>query len=194
MTHRACDCDDADIDVSYRMCCISVNISPPFKASTLFDAGAHASLLNRKVAAWIGQRAGRATRLGARKRGREGDSNTSVSLAGTSLSSPVLEVIDSCIAVIIGRPIIRGNHLVRKIPLYFDEIPSSKPYLSQPVVPVTTPVTSRARCRGTESCDTLCSLSVLRTDHPHVPTKTTTAPCRSVSHSEERTSGRYGRR
>ena len=47
--------------------------------------------------------------------------------------------------------------------------------------PVTTPVTSRAACRGTQSCntctpfvaqgysDTLCSLSVLRTDHPHVP-------------------------
>jgi hypothetical protein len=152
-----------------------------------------------------------------KKRGRHDDSNTSVSLAGTSLSSPVLgsvvfdltflsevtrqhgtikdihaQVIDNRTAVIIGRPIIRGNHLVRKIPLYFDEIPSSKPYLSQPVVPVTTPVTSRARCRGTESCDTcapfvaqgysdtLCSLSVLRTDHPHVPTKTTTAPCRSV--------------
>jgi hypothetical protein len=40
MTHRACDCDDADIDTSYRMCCISVNNSPPFKASTLFDTGA----------------------------------------------------------------------------------------------------------------------------------------------------------
>ena len=114
-----------------------------------------------------------------KKRGRHDDSNTSVSLAGTSLSSPILgsvvfdltflsevtrqhgtikdihaQVIDSRIAVIIGRPIIRGNHLVRKIPLYFDQIPSSKPYLSQPVVPVTTPVTSRARCRGTESCDT----------------------------------------
>ena len=25
MTHRECDCDDADIDVSYRMCYISVN-------------------------------------------------------------------------------------------------------------------------------------------------------------------------
>ena len=35
MTHRACDCDDADIDTSYRMCCISVDNGPPFKASTL---------------------------------------------------------------------------------------------------------------------------------------------------------------
>jgi hypothetical protein len=92
-------------------------------------------------------------------------------------------VIDSCIAVITSRPITRVNHLVKKNPLYFDEIPSSKPYLSQPVVPVTTPVTTRARCRGTKSCDTcapfvaqgygdtLCSLLVLRTDHPHVPTE-----------------------
>ena len=46
MTHRACDCDDADIDTSYRMCCISVNNGPPFKASTLFDTGAHASFVN----------------------------------------------------------------------------------------------------------------------------------------------------
>ena len=112
----------------------------------------HASFVNREVAAWIGRNTGRATRLGARKRGRDGDSNTSVSLAGTLLSSPILgsvvfdltflnevtkqhdtikdihaQVIDSCIAVIIGRPIIRSNHLVEKIPLYFDEIPSFKP-------------------------------------------------------------------
>ena len=59
----------------------------------------------------------------------------------------------------ISRPIIRVNHLVQKIPLYFDEIPSSKPYLSQPVVPVTTPVTSRARCCGTQSCDTSVRLN-----------------------------------
>ena len=90
MTHRACDCDDADVDVSYRTCCISINNDPPLKASTLFDTGAHASFVNREVAAWIGKHAGRATRLKARKRGREGDSNTSVSLAGTSLSSPTL--------------------------------------------------------------------------------------------------------
>ena len=83
MTHEACDCDDADIDITYRMCCISVNNGPPFKASTLFDTGAYASFVKREVAAWIGQHAGRATRLGARKRRKDGDSNTSVSLAGT---------------------------------------------------------------------------------------------------------------
>ena len=67
MNHRACDCDDADIDVSYRMCCISLNNSPPYKASTLFDTGAHASFVNREVAAWIGKQAGRVTQLGAKK-------------------------------------------------------------------------------------------------------------------------------
>ncbi len=107
-----------------------------------------------------------------------------MSLAGTSMSSPILgsvvfnltflnevsrrhetikdihaQVIDSCIAVIISRPLIRANHLVQKIPLYFDETPRSKPDQSQPVVPVTTQGYS----------DTLCLLSVLRTDHPHVP-------------------------
>ena len=91
----------------------------------------------------------------------------------------IAQVLDSCIAVIIGMPIIRVNHLVQKIALYFDEIPGSKPDLHQPVEPVTTPVTSRAKCRGTQfsnTCtlfevqgysDTLYSLSVLRTDHPH---------------------------
>ena len=64
---------------------------------------------------------------------------TSVSLAGTALSSPILgsvyfeltffnevsqshetinnihaQIIDSCIAVIISRPVIRENHLVQK--------------------------------------------------------------------------------
>ena len=54
------------------------------------------------------------------------------------------QVLDSCIAIIVGRPIIRENHLVHIIPLYFDEIPRSKPDLSQPVEPVTTPVKARA--------------------------------------------------
>ena len=123
------------------------------KAATLFDTGANASYVNREVAVWIEVQAGM---------GKQ-------------------QVLDSCIAIIVGRPIIRENHLVRKIPQYYDEMPSSKPDLNQPVEPVITPVTSRAACRGTQSCntctpfvaqgysDTLCSLSVLRTDHPHVP-------------------------
>jgi len=90
------------------------------------------------------------------------------------------QVIDSCMAEIITRPVIRGNHMVHKTPLYFDEGTHSKPYQGQPVLPVTTLSTTRAKCRVTQSCgicapfveqgydDTLYSLSVLRTDHPHV--------------------------
>ena len=47
------------------------------------------------------------------------------------------QVLDNFTAIIVGRPIIRENHLVHRIPLYFDEIPRSKPDLSQPVEPVT---------------------------------------------------------
>ena len=46
-----CDCDDADVDITYRMCCITVGTSPSFKAATLFDTGANASYVNREVAA-----------------------------------------------------------------------------------------------------------------------------------------------
>ena len=31
-----CDCDDADVDTTYRMCCITVGTSPSFKAATFF--------------------------------------------------------------------------------------------------------------------------------------------------------------
>jgi len=60
------------------------------------------------------------------------------------------QVLDSCIAIIVGRSIVRENHLVRKIPLYFNEIPNI-PLVAQ------------------RYSDTLRSLSALRTDHPHVP-------------------------
>jgi hypothetical protein len=61
------------------------------------------------------------------------------------------------------------SHLLRKIPLYFDKLPSSKPDQSQSVVPVTTLLTTRAKCRSGTCApivaqgysDTLCSLSVL---------------------------------
>ena len=36
------------------------------------------------------------------------------------------QVLDSYITIIVDRPIVRENHLVRKILQYFDEIPSSK--------------------------------------------------------------------
>jgi hypothetical protein len=54
-----CDWDDADVDITYRMCCITVGTSPSFKAAALFDTGANASYVNRKVAAWIEDQAGR---------------------------------------------------------------------------------------------------------------------------------------
>ena len=159
------------------MCCITVGTSPSFKAATLFDTGANASYVNREVAAWIEVQAGKGKQQRGRKRGWEAERITTVSLAGTSMSSPILgsvvfdltflnevskkhetikdihaQVLDGCIAIIVGRPVIRENHLVRKILQYFDEMPSSKPDLSQPVEPVTTPVTSKAACRRTQSC------------------------------------------
>jgi hypothetical protein len=39
LSKSSCDCDDADIDTTYRMCCISVGKSPSYKAATLFDTG-----------------------------------------------------------------------------------------------------------------------------------------------------------
>ena len=39
-TLGSCDCDDADIYITYRMCWISVDNNSPFKAATLFDTGA----------------------------------------------------------------------------------------------------------------------------------------------------------
>ena len=142
--------------------------SPSYNAATLFDTGAHASFIKREVARWIQEHGGTDRQVPEQKRGWQKASSTSVSLAGTSMSSPILgsvvfnlsflnevsrrhetikdihaQIIDSCIAVIISRPLIRANHLVQKIPLYFDETPCSKPDQSQPVVPVTTLATTR---------------------------------------------------
>jgi hypothetical protein len=85
-----CDWDDADVDLTYRMCCITVGTSPLFKAATLFDTGANAYYVNREVAAWIEDQAGKGRQQGGRKRGWEAERSTSVSLAGTSMSSPIL--------------------------------------------------------------------------------------------------------
>lgn len=92
MTHGSCDCDDADVDIFYRMCCVSVHNSPSFKAATLFDTGAHASFVNRKVAAWIEGQLGSARQQGKRKRGGQTAHNTTVLLAGTKMGkfSPIL--------------------------------------------------------------------------------------------------------
>ena len=34
-TRVSCDCDDTDIDMTYRMCCLTVGDSPSFKAATM---------------------------------------------------------------------------------------------------------------------------------------------------------------
>ena len=81
-----CDWDDADVDITYRMCCITVGTSPLFKAATLFDTGANVPYVNREVAAWIEDQAGKGRQPG----GREAERSTSVSLAGISMSSPIL--------------------------------------------------------------------------------------------------------
>jgi hypothetical protein len=72
------------------MCCITVGNSPSFKAATLFDTGASASYVNREVAAWIEDQTGKGTQQGRRKRGWEAERNTTVSLAGTSMSFSIL--------------------------------------------------------------------------------------------------------
>ena len=137
MTYPSCNCDDTDVDTTYRMCCIIVGNSPSFSAATLFDTGAHTSFVNRKVAAWIELQAkGGKGYAKCRRLGPETEA-TSVSLAGTPHTSAILgsvvldltylykvtqshetirnihaQVLDSCIAVIISRPVIRENHLV----------------------------------------------------------------------------------
>ena len=86
------------------------------------------------------------------------------------------KIIDSCIDIIIGRPIIRAYHLVHKIPRYFDEVSRSRPYLSHSDLPVSTSLASAnsicaipcAQCpafaaHGYDT--TLCSLVAGETDH-----------------------------
>jgi hypothetical protein len=56
------------------------------------------------------------------------------------------KVIDSCIEVIIGRPVIRSHHLTRKIPSYFHEV-ESRCQSNQEDRPVSTLV-----CSSCHSC------------------------------------------
>ena len=127
--------DDAqDIDTTYRMCCVTVGNSPSYSAATLFDTGAHTSFINREVAAWIVQQSKTGDGVMQGKRKAPAMLATSVSLAGTALSSPILgsvyfdltffndvsqshETLNNMHAqVIISRPVIRENHLVQKFP------------------------------------------------------------------------------
>ena len=188
----------------YRSCCISTNnSSSSLTVTTLFDTGANpTSFVNRQVAAWIeSQQSKRAPG----KRKHSSAPTTSVALAGTSLTSPIYgsvvfnltffnevtrsnetlyrlhaNVIDSCIDIIVGRPVIREHHLVHKLPHYFDETTSSKPHLSQSVTPVT-PSLAKASSVCAQPCttctpfvmqgydNTLCSLTMKRPDRPLVP-------------------------
>ena len=128
LAHISCDCDAQD--TTYRMCCVTVGNSPSYCAATLFDTGAHTSFVNREVAAWIIQQSKTGDGVTQGKRKAPAMLATSVSLAGTAVSSPILgsvyfdltffnevcqshktlnniyaQVIDSCIAVIISRPL-----------------------------------------------------------------------------------------
>ena len=58
-----------DIDITYRMGCIPVDNTPSFKAVILYDTGAYASLINRVVAAWIEEQAGKGKQQGGKKHG-----------------------------------------------------------------------------------------------------------------------------
>jgi hypothetical protein len=68
LSKSSCDYDDADIDMTYRMCCISVGNSPSYKAATLFDTGADASFVNREVASWIEEHGGTDRQVPEQKR------------------------------------------------------------------------------------------------------------------------------
>ena len=132
LLHITCDCDDADIDTMYHTCCITTGNSPAsLSVTTLFDTGANpTSFINRQVAAWIESQQSQQTHG---KRKHSSAMAVSVSLAGTSQSIPIYgsvvfnltffnkvtrsnetlyrihaNVIDSCIDIIVGRPVIRA--------------------------------------------------------------------------------------
>ena len=88
------------------------------------------------------------------------------------------KIIDSCIDIIVSRPVIRENHLVHKLPHYFDEVPRSRPYMSHSTLPAT-PLCEFTGCISAISCatcpafvagydTTLCSITLEETDHPLV--------------------------
>ena len=225
LSHMKCNCDATDIDVMFRNCCVSVDgCTDSLQSITLFDTGAHMSYVSRQVAAWITDLARRGSN-GMRTRMEHSVPTSSVSLAGTSKTCPVYgcitfdltffnevmrehetihdinaNVIDSCIDVIIGRPVIRGSHLIHKIPSYFDEANQSNPLVRQSVVPVTVSSTS-ATCVGARPCDTcspfvaqgydntLCSLAVRGPDQPPVPKERLVRPHAKVFADPPQTEG-----
>ena len=131
LLYITCTCDDTDIDTMYRRCCISTsNSSSSISVTTLFDTCPNpTSLVNRQtVAAWIESQQEQRT---PDKRKHSATPSASVSFAGASLTSPIYgsavfdltfynevtcanetlfslhaKVIDSCIDVIVSRPLI----------------------------------------------------------------------------------------
>ena len=126
-THGTCACNDADVDTTFRMCCITVGNSPSYHAATLFVTGALTSFVNRELAAWIEQQVKSDNKYAGRKRAGPRAAITQVSLGNVEFDLTFLnevtqlnetlrnihaQVIDSCIAVIISRPVICENHMV----------------------------------------------------------------------------------
>ena len=93
LAHISCDCDAQDIDTTYRMCCVTVCNSPSYSAASLFDTVAHTSFVNRKVAAWIVQQSKTSDGVTQDKRKAPTMLAISVSLAGTALSSSILDCV-----------------------------------------------------------------------------------------------------
>jgi hypothetical protein len=190
----------------YRTCSITTGNSPTsLSVTTLFDTGANpTSFVNRQVAAWIESQQSPQALV---KRKHSPAPSAAVSLAGTSQSSPIYSsvvfnisffnevtrsnetlyrlqanAIDSCIDIIVGRPVIREHHLIQKIPHYYDETTSTKPDLSHSATPVTPSLSklSRVCAQPCTTCtpfvlqgydNTLCSLTMKRPDRRLVPQK-----------------------
>ena len=86
------------------------------------------------------------------------------------------KIIDSCIDIIVSRPVIREYHLVHKFPYYFDEVTRSKPDLSHSILPAT-PARAIVNCINAIPCAqcptffvpgydiNLCALVSEETDH-----------------------------
>jgi hypothetical protein len=166
----------------------------------LFDTGADPySFVSRKIAAWImARQSRRPTREdGSKERGTEGG----LTLAGTAQTTLIYgsvdfdltflnevtrrhetifainaKIIDSCIDIIVSRPVIRAYHLIHKIPYYFDEVTRSKPDLSHSILPAT-PARAIVNCINAIPCAqcptfyvpgydiNLCALVSEETDH-----------------------------
>ena len=153
-----CKCNDIDRHALYRKCCPSINGACATPVHVLLDMGADPiSFVN-----------------GEHDDDDDDDSKTmasrnyydkqylwAVSFNSTffnesrelndMIKSIKVKVIDSCITVIVDRPVIRSHHLVRKIPSYFDEI-ESRCQSNQEARPASTPICSLCRSCAHPKC------------------------------------------